>query len=313
MIARYVEDINLKYGIALSYTHLEVFELGHWAEMLQVATCSNDQPKPQQPHQQMLQVTTATQDQSSQLGEKQVKIDRLTNMAAQWSTGEPHRANNTTYHNRHQSIQHHSTPNMSPFPKTTAGSTGIMTTRNSRGTVTTIGGPSSIRQETDQRRYSQTSQHVGNNNVNVLKALENYSAKQALTQSTLNSIQEYNGSDREATIPWLDQVELVAERIGIDPLEVGISKLKGLTLGDISTKCKEEGLSWHKFWQCLIEQYSNVPYMPDAMFAYSKISQPDNQSTAQYLVRAKVLLECIHLTSKLVEISGCGMDNLSLV
>ena len=30
------------------------------------------------------------------------------------------------------------------------------------------------------------------------------------------------------------------------------------------------------------------------MFAYSKISQQDNESTAQYLVRAKVFLECIH-------------------
>ena len=65
------------------------------------------------------------------------------------------------------------------------------------------------------------------------------------------------------------QVELVAERRGIDPLEVGVSKLKGLTLANISTVHKEEGLSWHKFRQHLIEQYSNVPHVPDAMFAYS--------------------------------------------
>ena len=44
---------------------------------------------------------------------------------------------------------------------------------------------------------------------------------------------------------WLDQVELVEERTGLDPLEVGVSKLKGLAPGDISTICKEEGLSWH--------------------------------------------------------------------
>ena len=50
-IARYVEDINLKYGIALSYTHLEVSAIGHWAKMFQVATHSNDQPEPQQPQQ----------------------------------------------------------------------------------------------------------------------------------------------------------------------------------------------------------------------------------------------------------------------
>ena len=55
-IARYIEDINLKYGIALSYMHLEISEIGHWAKMLQVVTCSNDQPEPQQqpqPQQQL--------------------------------------------------------------------------------------------------------------------------------------------------------------------------------------------------------------------------------------------------------------------
>ena len=45
---------------------------------------------------------------------------------------------------------------------------------------------------------------------------------------------------------------------GIDPLEIAISKLKGLALADISTIREEEGLSWHKFRQCLIEQYSNL-------------------------------------------------------
>ena len=49
------------------------------------------------------------------------------------------------------------------------------------------------------------------------------------------------------------------------------------------------------------------------MFTYSEILQQDKESTVQYLVRPRVLLECIHHTSKLAEISGCGMDNLSLV
>ena len=140
-------------------------------------------------------------------------------------------------------------------------------------------------------RYSQSSQNIDSNNVSVLNALENDSTKQALTQSMLSALQEYDGSDREATIPELDQVELVAERTGIDPLEVGISKLKELTLANIVTLCKEEGLSWHKLRQHLIEQYSNVPYVPDAMFAYSKKSQLDN--------------------FQLSEISGYGMGNLA--
>ena len=110
-------------------------------------------------------------------------------------------------------------------------------------------------------------------------------------QSTLNALQEYDGSDGEATIPWLDKVELIAKNTGIDPLEIAISKLKGLALSNISSMHKEEGLSWHKFRQCLIEQYSDVQYVPDAMFMYSKISQWDDESTARYLVSTKVLLE----------------------
>ena len=31
-IARFIEDINIKYGISLNYTQLEVSEIHHWAE-----------------------------------------------------------------------------------------------------------------------------------------------------------------------------------------------------------------------------------------------------------------------------------------
>ena len=51
IIARYVEETNLKYGIMLSYTHLEASEIGHWAKASQVATSSNSQPELQQPQQ----------------------------------------------------------------------------------------------------------------------------------------------------------------------------------------------------------------------------------------------------------------------
>ena len=62
----------------------------------------------------------------------------------------------------------------------------------------------------------------------------------------------------------------------------------------------------------MIEQCSDVPYTSDAMFANSKILQ-DNESTAWYLVRVKVLLEQIHCMSRLSDISGYGLDHLSLV
>ena len=91
-------------------------------------------------------------------------------------------------------------------------------------------------------------------------------------------------------IPWLDKVELAAKRTDNDPVEVGISELKGLALSDINTIRKEEGLTWPKFRQILIENYSNIPHMSDALVAYKQLMQQDDESTSQYLIRVKVYL-----------------------
>ena len=118
--------------------------------------------------------------------------------------------------------------------------------------------------------------------------------------------------NKSATIHWLDQVESVAEKTGNNLVEVGISKLKGLALGNINTVRKDEGLMWHKFRQMLIENYSKIPYISDAMVEYSHLTQ-DDESTSQYLIRAKLLLENINHTSKLSQISGKGFNTLALI
>ena len=108
----------------------------------------------------------------------------------------------------------------------------------------------------------------------MLNALENFTAKievQPLAQTVFRSIKEFNGNEKATTIPWLGQVKLVAERTGNNPVEVGISKLQGFALGDINTVRKEEGLTWHKFRQILIENYSYIPYMPDVMVASTNL------------------------------------------
>ena len=113
----------------------------------------------------------------------------------------------------------------------------------------------------------------------MINALANFAGKisvHPLAQTALRSIQEFNGNDKAATIPWLDQFKLVAERTCNDPLDGGISKLKGLALGDINTIRKEEGLRWHKFRQILMENYSNIPYVSDAMVAYTQLTQQDD-------------------------------------
>ena len=116
IIAKYVEEINLKHGIELSFTQLEASEVSTWAETFQVATTSKDKPDEQQPlqpssfqqtqdtqhTQQPLQleqlqqtqqqsptpevITMPPQCQAPLLGDQQAEINRLTNVTAQWST-----------------------------------------------------------------------------------------------------------------------------------------------------------------------------------------------------------------------------------
>ena len=88
----------------------------------------------------------------------------------------------------------------------------------------------------------------------------------------LGSTQEFSRRDKLATIPWVDQVKLVAEKTSNDPVEAGISELTGLALGDINTIRKEEVLTWHKFRQIFIKNNSNVPYTSDAMVVYSHLT-----------------------------------------
>ena len=56
-----------------------------------------------------------------------------------------------------------------------------------------------------------------------------------------------------------------------------------------------------------------MSYASDTMFAYSHLSLGVEEPTTQYLVRAKVLLECIHHTKMLLSIPGAGWDNLYLI
>ena len=56
-IAKFVEDVNTKYGIALNYTQLEISEIKHWAETFQAVVNKYSQPEHQQP--QVPQITVA--------------------------------------------------------------------------------------------------------------------------------------------------------------------------------------------------------------------------------------------------------------
>ena len=167
-------------------------------------------------------------------------------------------------------------------------------------------------QLTGNGRFSQ-SIPCYNLGINIINALEGYSSQQVLMQMAMNLIQEFNGMNQETTIQWLDHVEVVAKKTGFDPLEIGMSKLKGTALCDISTTSKEGNLTY--FWLCqlLIEHYLNIPYALDTLNAYAHLTQGENESVTQYLARAKVLLGHIHHNPKMCNIPGTGYDKLCLV
>ena len=107
-----------------------------------------------------------------------------------------------------------------------------------------------------------------------------------------------------------DQVEVVAERSNQTPLEVGMAKLKGVPLQDMH---KTHNLTWPHLRKLLTENYSDIPYISDAIVTYNKISQAENKSVSQYLMCAKDYLEHINRTSRLSSMDGRGLNHISLV
>ena len=161
-------------------------------------------------------------------------------------------------------------------------------------------------------RFSQLMPYY-DSGINLIGALEGYSSWQVLMQTAMNSIQEFNGTNREATIPWLDHVKAIAKKTGFNPLEVSVNRLKGTTLCNVNTISKEGNFSYFWFHQLLIEHYSNIPYASDTLNAYAHLMQGENEMVTQYVARVKVCLEHINHTSKSFDIPGRGYDNLYLV
>ena len=78
-----------------------------------------------------------------------------------------------------------------------------------------------------------------NSGINIVNVLDSYSSRQVLMQMVMNSIQEFDGTNLEATIPWLDHIEGVTRKTGFDPVGIGMSNLKGMALCDVNAASKE--------------------------------------------------------------------------
>ena len=134
IIVKFIEEINSKYGMALTFTTLESHEVGHWAKTIQVACGIAKNPKSYkenhssvqpQPIQDLQTVTEQPQvvpqpvtgqhltPPSVQIQEEE--INRLTIVATQWSAGDQQRVENNYSAHRYWYTCNCSMPNMSQF------------------------------------------------------------------------------------------------------------------------------------------------------------------------------------------------------
>ena len=255
VITQYTKETNVKYGLNLKFTKLEALEVGLWARTFQVTSHEegpqlpgeqrSEPPKPQPPQHTIIPPNELP------VTEQQLETGQKTSMATQWS---------------------HSTPVV----------LSIMGGRNRLHRQQDGQGQLGIEHVSIHGQWPTQANIDGSfsqpypccpASVNTVNVSHSYSLRQVLMQTAINSIQEFNGTHTEATISWLDHINSIVKKMGFDPVEVGMSKLKVSVLHDVNAASKEGTLSYFWFCQLLIEHYSNIPYASDTLNAYIHLAQ----------------------------------------
>ena len=68
-------------------------------------------------------------------------------------------------------------------------------------------------------------------------------------------------------------------------------------------------LSWITLKQHLTANYSGIPYDTHIINAYDTLQQGTDEPTETYLHRAQDILECIHHTNNMSEITAIGTNH----
>ena len=208
-ITKFFQDVNIKYGILLNYTVLKISEVPYWVETFQALVRSNVQPVV---HPMQVPVWSLVEVQNvlvpplpviADLSHQQAEINRLTQVAQQWSAEGPCKYNQapanynqdrfSTNAGRGRSIRPCSTPNMSLVPHNRT-SQHFDKLEDQRYGYHDRRFQHNCRQEPDQRRYSHVSQassnHANNDSTSImLNTIENFTAKismQPLAEANLN-------------------------------------------------------------------------------------------------------------------------------
>ena len=126
-IAKFVHEVNVKYGIPLDYNVLDISEVPHWTERFQVLVKTNIQQEAQPMQALAPNFSAPPLHVHVELSHQLAEINRLTQVMQQWSakglhqydqppaTDNQDRFNTST--GRCRSVRLHSTPNMLLVPK----------------------------------------------------------------------------------------------------------------------------------------------------------------------------------------------------
>ena len=147
-VSKFIQEVNVKYGIPFDYAVLEVSEVPHWAEAFQVLAKLNVQQEAQTTKVPAPNFSVPSPQVNINLSHQQAEIKRLTQITLQWSAEGPHQYNPTpvnynqdmcnTNVGRGKSVRPHSTPNMSSGQHNR--NLGISMNLSNRGMATMIGG-----------------------------------------------------------------------------------------------------------------------------------------------------------------------------
>ena len=94
-IAKFIQNIKIKYGILLEFNVLEIPEVSHWAEMFQVRMNSIVQQETQSSPVPATNFSVPPLQVNISLNHQQAEIDRLIQVMQQWSTEGPHQYHHT--------------------------------------------------------------------------------------------------------------------------------------------------------------------------------------------------------------------------
>ena len=139
-----------------------------------------------------------------------------------------------------------------------------------------------------------------------------------LQQSTLNSINIFDGSNKAEFTAWAESIENAARLCHLDALSVAWSKLQGALLkftNYLETKETSAGktLIWSTLKQHLTSNYSEIPYDTHAINAFDMLQQGNDESTEAYLHRPQDISEHIHHTNDMSSISAIGTNHAKIL